>query len=96
MLYGDFSINDSIIIEELTENKDNEEWIANHVISLEKLLSKLPKIDVKPIHLHKFFNGVKLNVDLPNGIYKVYFNGEFLGSGIVNNNILKRDVIINE
>ena len=46
------------------------------------------------IILEKFLNGVKLNFNMENGVYRIYNKKIFLGLGVINNNILKRDVII--
>ena len=43
-----------------------------------------------------FLNGVKININKPNGIYKIIRNNIIIGTGIVENNKLKRDIIIKE
>ena len=44
--------------------------------------------------LKKFLNGVKLSVSNSNGIYKIYNNNIFIGVGVIENSLLKRDVIL--
>ena len=44
--------------------------------------------------LQLFLNGVKLKVQKDDGIFKVYNNNVFIGTGIVEKSRLKRDVII--
>ena len=41
-----------------------------------------------------FLNGVKIKVKHLDGIYRIYNNNNFIGTGIVCNNILKRDIIV--
>lgn len=91
---GEFSINEAVTIDEVEKNKNNEEWIKNKVISLEKLLKNNKNINIKKDNLNKFFNGVKLKNNEKNGVYKIYFNNEFLGTGVVENGFLKRDIIV--
>ena len=54
--------------------------------------SKNILLDDRKIKL--FLNGVKLTCNYENGIYKIYHNDKFIGTGIVENNLLKRDIII--
>ena len=91
---GEFSINEAITIGDIENNKDNENWIKNKVISLEKLLKENECINLDKELVQKFFNGVKLKYNGPDGIYKIYFNNEFLGTGIVKEKSLKRDIIV--
>ena len=49
---------------------------------------------IEQIAKEKFLNGVKLNFNMENGVYRIYNKKIFLGLGVINNNILKRDVII--
>ena len=91
---GEFSINEAITIGDIENNKDNENWIKNKVISLENLLKENECINLDKELVQKFFNGVKLKYNGPDGIYKIYFNNEFLGTGIVKEKSLKRDIIV--
>ena len=43
-----------------------------------------------------FENGVKISVKYGDGIYKIYFNGEFNGIGIVSDGKLKRDIVLSK
>ena len=96
LIVGDFKIEESVTIEELEENADNSSWIKDHIISAEKLMEKYPRIDIPAKKLDLFFNGVKLSVnDTADGVYKVYCNDRFLGSGVVSEAKVKRDIILN-
>ena len=39
-------------------------------------------------------NGVKLDLDKTDGVYKTYNNSKFIGIGVVENKLLKRDIVI--
>lgn len=89
-----FRIEDAITLEELEQNKDNEEFLKNNVISIEKVFENKNKINLNKRKKELFLNGVKLTHDLKDDIYLVYSNNVFLGLGIVQNKLLKRDVIV--
>ena len=94
---GDFNLEEAISLEELETNKDNEEWVNSHSLSVEKVLKNhFQKLELKENHLTLFLNGVKLTYNVPDGVYNIYCNNEYLGTGIENNSLLKRDIIISE
>ena len=78
---GKFELKDSIKIEDISEEK---------IISMEELFSE--KINIKSF-LNKLINGEKIQIELPNGLYKLYAD-EFIGIGKVENNYLKREIIL--
>lgn len=82
---NEFDIEDSCKIEQIAEEK---------IISIEKACTFKPKIELDDKTKEKFLNGVKLNFNMENGVYRIYNKEIFLGLGVINNNILKRDVII--
>lgn len=83
---NDFIIEDSITLD-LSENE-----IRDKIISIEKIFDNNGEIEIKDVE--KLLNGVKIKTNNPDGLYKLYSKQKFLGLGIVNNNVLKRDVII--
>lgn len=91
-----FRIEDAITLEELENNKDNEEYLKDKIISIEKVFENKNKINLNERKKELFLNGVKLTHDLKDDIYLVYSNNVFLGLGIVQNKLLKRDVIVDE
>lgn len=92
---GEFSIKESITLDNLKENFDNEEFINKNFISIEKLFQDKGEIVLSPRAFISFLNGAKLFTDEINGIYRVYdINKKFVGIGILNNGILKRDIIV--
>lgn len=52
------------------------------------------KIELNEKAFQLFLNGVKLNNNKEDGVYRIYNNNKFIGTGIIKNKLLKRDVII--
>ena len=91
MKYGN-----AITIDELQNNIDNKVFMENHLITLEKYFEKFNKIDLRENKLKLFLNGVKIDIQMPADIYRIECNSRVIGTGVVQNNKLKRDVIIYE
>ena len=88
---GDFNISNSITIEKL----EDKNFISSHIITIEKLFEKEDEIVLENNKkLTLFLNGVKLTYNKPKGVYKVYFEGKFIGIGVIENKLLKRDIVI--
>ena len=95
---GIFDIKNSIKIEELDNNKDNEDFLKRNLISIEELFIKLygenNTIFLSDGKLNLFLNGVKLKYSLKNGDYRIYNEkNEFIGIGSIQNSQLKREII---
>ena len=89
---GNFCIEQSTKISDIIENEEN---INNYYITIEKFLENKEKINLDKKELKKFLNGVKIPVLKKDGIYRIYNeNAQFIGTGEINNNILKRDIVI--
>ena len=92
---GDFKIEDSITVDDLEKNINNEEFISNKVISIEKLFFEKNSIKLDDKKLQLFLNGVKLTQQNKDEIYKIYDkNNKFVGIGIIENQLLKRDIVL--
>ena len=92
---GCFNIKDAISIDFLKENYENTEFIKKHFISIEDFFNKSSSIALDSRKLQLFLNGVKLTYVLPDGLYKIYDNvNTFIGIGVIENKLLKRDIII--
>lgn len=92
---GNFNINQAVTIDELKDNKDNNSFMEKYFISFEKLLSNKQEISLQEKELQMFLNGVKLNKNVPDDIYRIKNNSnDFIGTGEVKNGTLKRDVIL--
>ncbi len=92
---GKFNIEKSITIKELEENIEDIEFLKENFISIERLFENKGKLIVPNIKKKHFLNGVKVTQKNEDGIYRIYTeNNEFLGIGVVKNNLLKRDIIL--
>ena len=88
---NEFSIENAITIDEL---KNNIEGVKEKIINLEALFKSEEKIDLNNRKKELFLNGVQLTFEHPNGIYRIYHDNRFIGLGTINNDLLKRDVIL--
>ena len=96
---GIFNIVESIKIEELENNIQNNKYLENHIISVEDLFIKLNgennKIILNTKKLKLFLNGAKLSYNTKDGEYRIYNEkNEFIGIGSIKNNLLKREIIV--
>ena len=85
---GDFKIEDSVSIEKFEENP------TKYIIPLEEIFKENESISLNDKKLGLFLNGVKLKENKQDGVYKIYNNNIFIGTGTVKENILKRDIIL--
>ena len=85
---NDFNIENSYTIEDIKNKKEIS------LISIEDAFRTKPSIKLDNRKTELFLNGVQLTYNEPDNIYRIYNNSTFLGLGIVKNNLLKRDVII--
>lgn len=86
-----FKIEDAVTIDEL---KENSLVACERIISIEKIFMDKSKIALNDRKKELFLNGVRLTFEGPNDIYRIYNNDIFIGLGTIENNLLKRDVII--
>lgn len=92
---GDFLVKDAVTIQQVRENCQIPEWRKEHIITMEILLKNNPNLKLNDFKLRLFLNGVVLNISVLDGIYKIYDEKDrFIGTGIVINNQLKRDIIL--
>ncbi len=92
-----FDVSKSITLQEI-ENSDNSYEIINkNLITIEDLFRECDEIVLDNKNLSLLLNGVKLRNDKKDGVYRIYnnidSNKKFIGLGVVNNRLLKRDVI---
>lgn len=79
---------------DIEQSTDLKELKATDLINIEEIFIKKPKIELNNKQAQLFLNGVKLNTANPDEIYRIYKNEQFLGIGVIKNNLLKRDIII--
>lgn len=89
---GEFYIKNSVTIAELEEKiKKND---LSNIISIEEIFENVNKIDLEQKFLNKYLNGVGIEQNYEDGVYKIYLNNEFIGLGIVKAQKLKRDLVL--
>lgn len=93
-MVGDFRIENAVMIKEL-QSKLNENDLSD-IISIEEIFKDNKNIELSENNIEKYLNGVKISVKYGDGIYKIYFNGEFNGIGIVSDGKLKRDIVLSK
>lgn len=92
-----FSLNDALTFDELEGIKDKIEILNKKLVKMEDLFNTLPKITLNKRKQELFLNGVKLTYELEDGIYNIYsYENKYLGTGIIKEKLLKRDIIIEE
>lgn len=93
---GKFGLEEAITIEKLEEYIENKKYEDLNIITMEELLKEKEKIVLNEKNLEMFLNGVKIKIENKTGIYRIYNeNKQFIGTGVVQENKLKRDVIEN-
>ena len=100
---GKFNINDSITITKLEkdlkdENElDKEKYLKNKMITIEEFFESKEKIVLNKKNLELFLNGVKLDNEFNDNLYRIYDEeNNFIGIGKIQKKLLKRELIINE
>jgi len=83
---GEFDIKNSVKLDEVDSSK---------IIYIEEFLKDKENIILEKNKLELFLNGGRIKVKLADEVYRVYnMDGEFIGSGVVKDGLLKRDIII--
>lgn len=103
---GRFKISNAVSIEDFELHKNEPSFMDEHFITIENffkykdLTSKESgkydnEIQLNNKNMKLFFNGVKLEYFLPDGLYRIYdLNSKFIGIGLIKNNFLKREIIV--
>lgn len=91
---GNFNIKEAITIEQLENNIDNKEFIEENFIQFEEIFKDKENTELNDRKLRLFLNGVQLTIGKEDGTYKIYNNNKFIGIGIVENKLLKRDIVL--
>lgn len=92
-MVGEFLINQAIKISEVEEILKNGDNIEEKIITVEKFFENKPRIELNDNNLKKFLNGVLVYFETKDGVYKIYNKNIFVGSGVIRENKLKRDII---
>ena len=90
---GEFYIKDAVTISEMKEKI--EAGNLESIITIEEIFKNNPQIQLEQEQIEPYINGVKINTEKTNGVYRIYKpDGTFIGLGIVENSKLKRDLVI--
>ena len=102
IMVGDFNIEKSITIEELKDNFQNQNFLDENIISIEKFFGNNPMIILDEKKLKLFLNGVKLDFSYNKSLncnsefVRIYNeNNKFIGIGIYENGKLRRKIVLN-
>lgn len=76
------------------DNQANLKLERPYIIPIEKIFEKNEKVELTEHKLKLFLNGVKITSNNLDGVYRIYCDKKFIGTGIIKENLLKRDVII--
>lgn len=91
---GKFNIEQAITLTQIEENQDKNFWQEN-VITIEQFFKDKSSIILNERQLTLFLNGVKQTRKEIDEIYKIYNEkNEFIGTGIIEKKLLKRDIVI--
>lgn len=91
---GEFSIQKSISLEKILNSENPKEELEKNIITIEELFDKKDSIELSSKELTLFINGVKLQKNKEDDIYKIYNNTNFIGIGIIKDKMLKREIIL--
>ena len=84
---GNFNIEQAITLGQLQEKENIK------IITIEEMFKDKEEIILEDSKIILLLNGVKMNMEKPKGIYRIYNKqNEFIGLGIVQNKILKIDI----
>lgn len=85
---GEFEIKDAVKVSNLSNN------IEDNIITIEEFFKNNEKIFLNEKELKMFLNGVKIDKVGSDDIYKIYQGDKFIGTGVIQNNKLKRDIVL--
>ena len=88
---GEFNISNSITLEQI-QNNPNE--LEKYLITIEDIFKDKVNINLDNKKLQLFLNGVQLNFNKEEGVYKIYNANKFIGIGCIKKNKLKRDIVL--
>ena len=82
---GGFTVETAVKLSELEDDKEK------YVLDLEIPLKKFSIIELNEEDGRKYINGIKLKTDKPNGMYRVYIDGNLYGVCRVMDNVVRSE-----
>ncbi len=94
-MVGSFDIENSISFEELKENYNNQDFLNEKVIGVEKFFNNKQNIILNDKDIKLFLNGVMISKKCDDEVVKIY-NGDrlFIGIGVAVNGKIKRKIVL--
>lgn len=90
-----FDLDEAVKLNVLEKFKDDSEFIESKILGIDSVFPRMTRILLPEQKLEAFLNGVKLKTQKEDGVYIVCNSyGIRLGTGVVKDKLLKRDVII--
>ena len=72
----------------------DETSISKNIILIEDFFEDTQDVILDDRNLNLFLNGVKITENRQYGIYRIYNKNEFIGTGVIENKKLKRDIVL--
>ena len=94
---GKFNIEQAITLTQIekAQEKQNENFWKENLITIEQFFKDKSSLILNERQLTLFFNGVQQTRREKDEIYKIYNEkNQFIGTGIIQNSLLKRDIVI--
>lgn len=94
---GSFCIEQAVSLKQIEEAVEfnKEEFWKNNLITIEQFFKNKNKIVLDKRRLELFLNGVQITVKNKDEVYSIYNeSNNFIGTGTIKNNLLKRDIIV--
>lgn len=94
---GKFNIEQATTLTQIeeTQEKQNENFWKENLITIEQFFGDTPSLILNERQLTLFFNGVQQTRREKDEIYRIYDEySNFIGIGVIENSLLKRDIVI--
>lgn len=94
---GKFTIEQAVTLAQIeeAEKSHNQNFWKENLITIEQFFKNKLDIILSERQLTLFFNGVQQTRKEIDGIYRIYNEkNQFIGAGIIQNSLLKRDIVI--
>ena len=72
----------------------DETSISKNIILIEDFFEGIQDVILDDRNLNLFLNGVKITENRQDGVYRIYNKNEFIGTGVIENKKLKRDIVL--
>lgn len=92
---GEFTLSESVSMDIIKQDEENAYLLMEKkLMTIEQLFQQKEKISLTEKQIKMFINGVKLPFSLPDEIYRIYQNEQFIGIGKIQTQYLKREIVL--